>query len=137
MAKDSKEECESYDQLIQDLGNIDLQLLGLGQNGHIGFNEPDDHFPKGTHLVALAQSTIQANSRFFEKDEDVPRYAYTMGIGNIMQAKKIVVVVNGRQKADILKQVVSGPITPNVPASILQLHKDVTIVGDREALSLL
>lgn len=136
-AIDGETECKKYDKLINDLGNVDLQLLGLGLNGHIGFNEPDDKFPKGTHLVALSQSTIEANSRFFENYDDIPRYAYTMGIKNIMDAKKIVVVVNGKQKADILKQVVTGPITPEVPASILQLHKDVTIVADKEALSLL
>ena len=137
MAEDDDEECKNYDNLIENLGFVDLQLLGLGQNGHIGFNEPGDEFPKGTHLVALAQSTIDANSRFFDNYDDIPRFAYTVGIKNIMQAKKILVVVNGKNKADILKQVISGPITPQVPASILQLHDDVTIVADSEALSLL
>jgi glucosamine-6-phosphate deaminase len=137
MAKDSEEECKRYDKLIEDLGHVDLQLLGLGLNGHIGFNEPNTHFSKGTYLVALAKSTIDANSRFFENYEDVPRYALTMGIKSIMSAKKILLVVNGKSKAKILKEVITGRITPEVPASILQLHNDVTIVADSEALSLL
>ncbi|NLJ90466.1 MAG: glucosamine-6-phosphate deaminase [Clostridiales bacterium] len=137
MATDSETECKRYDQLIEDLGYVDLQLLGLGLNGHIGFNEPNTHFSKGTYLVGLAKSTIDANSRFFENYEDVPRFAYTMGIKTIMSAKKILLVVNGKAKAKILKEVVTGRITPEVPASILQLHNDVTIVADSEALSLL
>ena len=115
--------------------NIDLQLLGLGHNGHIGFNEPGAAFEKETHCVDLTESTIEANKRFFESEDDVPRQAYTMGIKNIMQAKKILVVVSGEDKADILKEVLYGPITPEVPASILQLHNDVTIVADEAALS--
>ncbi len=137
MAKDSEKECQNYDKLIEDLGNVDLQLLGLGLNGHIGFNEPNSHFSKGTYLVGLAKTTIEANSRFFENYEDVPRFALTMGIKSIMSAKKILLIVSGRDKAEILKQVVTGRITPEVPASILQLHNDVTIVADSEALSLL
>ena len=114
------------------MGGVDIQLLGLGHNGHIGFNEPGAAFEKETHCVDLTESTIEANKRFFESEDDVPRQAYTMGIKNIMQAKKILVV---EDKADILKEVLYGPITPEVPASILQLHNDVTIVADEAALS--
>jgi len=131
---DSEKACGDYDKIIAKSGGIDLQLLGLGHNGHIGFNEPDDHFPKGTHCVDLTQSTIEANKRFFESENDVPRQAYTMGIGSIMSAKKILVVVSGEDKAPILKKVVEGLVTPEVPASILQLHPDVTIVADEAAL---
>ncbi len=131
---DSDKACEEYEKIIERSGGIDLQLLGLGHNGHIGFNEPCDHFPKKTHCVDLTKSTIEANMRFFESEADVPRQAYTMGIGSIMLAKKILVVVNGESKAPILKKVVEGPVTPEVPASILQLHPDVTIVADEAAL---
>lgn len=133
----AEEECARYDALIRNYGGIDLQLLGLGPNGHIGFNEPDDAFPKGTHKVALTDATIQANKRFFEKEEDVPRYAYTMGIRDIMQARRVVMVVSGAGKAEIVKQAFRGPITPRVPASILQLHQDFTLVADEAALSAL
>ena len=132
---DADAECRRYEELIAGYGGIDLQLLGLGPNGHIGFNEPDDHFPVATHKVTLTDSTIQANKRFFEKEEDVPRYAYTMGIGTIMKAKKILMVVNGESKADIVKRAFFGPVTPDVPASILQLHPDFTLVADEAALS--
>ncbi|WP_394925219.1 glucosamine-6-phosphate deaminase [uncultured Robinsoniella sp.] len=132
---DSDKACSMYNQIISDVGGIDLQLLGLGHNGHIGFNEPSDNFEKQTHCVDLTPSTIEANTRFFEKEEDVPRQAYTMGIQTIMQARKVLVVVSGADKAEILKKVVEGPITPQVPASILQLHNDVTIVADAAALS--
>lgn len=132
---DSDKACQMYEQIIQDLGGIELQLLGLGHNGHIGFNEPTDEFPKITHCVDLTESTIQANKRFFENEADVPRQAYTMGIGTIMSAKKILVVVSGEDKADILNKVINGPITPQVPASILQLHPNVMIVADNAALS--
>lgn len=132
---DSNKACQMYEQIIQDLGGIDLQLLGLGHNGHIGFNEPAEEFPKITHCVDLTESTIQANKRFFEKESDVPRQAYTMGIGTIMSAKKILVVVSGEDKAEILNKIINGPVTPQVPASILQLHPDVTIVADNAALS--
>lgn len=134
---DAEKECLRYDALIKSLGNIDLQLLGLGPNGHIGFNEPGDVFEKGTHLVKLSQSTIDANARFFESYDKVPKYALTMGIKNIMDARKILLVVSGKNKAKILRDVILGPITPKVPASILQLHPDVTIVADEDALSLL
>ena len=132
---DGEKECARYEELIRSLGGVDLQLLGLGHNGHIGFNEPADAFDKTTHCVDLTESTIEANKRFFESEDDVPRQAYTMGIKNIMQAKKILVVVSGEDKAAILKEVLYGPITPEVPASILQLHNDVTIVADAAALS--
>ena len=117
--------------------NTYVQLLGLGNNGHIGFNEPDEAFEKETHCVKLSESTVNANSRFFENIDDVPKEAYTMGIKSIMQAKKIVVVVNGKNKAEIVKKAFFGPVTPNVPASVLQLHNDVTLVGDAEALELI
>lgn len=135
MAQDDEAECQRYNRIIHSMGGIDLQLLGLGHNGHIGFNEPDEAFEKETHLVALTQSTIDANSRLFDNPDDVPRYAYTMGIKTIMQAKKILVVVSGQDKADIVARAFFGPVTPEVPASILQMHNDVTIVGDEAALS--
>ncbi len=134
---DTQKECTRYDQIISSLGGIDLQLLGLGNNGHIGFNEPYESFNRTTHCVELAQSTIDANTRFFNNPDEIPRYAYTMGIGNIMSANRILLIVSGKGKAQILKEVIEGSITPSVPASILQLHKDVTIVADQEALSLL
>ena len=129
-------ECAAYDKLIGEL-NTDLQLLGMGPNGHIGFNEPDEVFIPGTHCVKLAESTIDANQRFFATRDDVPRYAYTMGIWGIMQAKKVLMVVNGKNKAAAVKAALTGPVDPKVPASILQLHPDCTIVADEEALSLL
>ncbi|MDF2588979.1 MAG: glucosamine-6-phosphate isomerase [Anaerocolumna sp.] len=135
MAKDEELECDRYNRIIHSLGGIDLQLLGLGHNGHIGFNEPDQAFEKDTHLVELAESTISANSRLFDNPDDVPRYAYTMGIKTIMQAKKILVIVSGEDKADIVKSAFFGPVTPKVPASILQMHNDVILVGDEAALS--
>lgn len=132
---DSQKACLAYSQIITDCGGIDLQLLGLGLNGHIGFNEPGAAFEKETHCVDLAESTIQANSRFFASPDLVPRQAYTMGIKTIMQARKIAVIVNGAEKAHIVKEAFFGPITPKVPASVLQLHNDVTLIGDKEALS--
>ena len=137
VAADPDAESQRYDELIRSYGGIDLQLLGLGPNGHIGFNEPDDHFPVGTHKVTLTDATIQANKRFFEKEEDVPRYAITMGIGAIMNAKRVLMVVNGKGKAEIVKKAFFGPVTPEVPASILQLHPDFTLVADEDALSLI
>ena len=134
---DREKACSSYNERIRACGGIDLQLLGLGNNGHIGFNEPEDAFEKETHCVQLSESTIQANARFFDNPEEVPREAYTMGIKSIMQARKIVVVVNGAGKAEIVKKAFTGPVTPMVPASVLQLHNDVTLVGDEQALSLL
>ena len=134
---DPAAECAGYDALIRSLGGIDLQLLGLGPNGHIGFNEPDGSFAKGTHKVELSRATIEANKRFFSRAEEVPEFAYTMGIRDIMQAERVVMVVSGAGKAEIVKAAFSGPVTPGVPASILQLHRDFTLVADREALSLI
>ena len=133
--KNAEDECSRYDRIIQSLGGIDLQLLGLGPNGHIGFNEPDEFFTKGTHKVSLSEATIQANKRFFEKEEDVPRFAYTMGICDIMQAQRVVMVVSGEAKAPVVKQAFFGPVTPRCPASILQLHRDFTLVADEAALN--
>lgn len=134
---DSQKACDQYNAIIERAGGIDLQLLGLGHNGHIGFNEPADHFPAVTHCVDLTESTIEANKRFFASEADVPRQAYTMGIQNIMSARRILVIVSGADKAEILKKVVNGPITPQVPASVLQLHGDATIVADEAAAALL
>ena len=131
---DSRKACEEYNEIIHRVGGIDLQLLGLGHNGHIGFNEPGDAFEKETHCVNLTERTIEANKRFFEKESDVPRQAYTMGIKTIMQAKKVLVIVSGEDKADIVYKAFAGPITPEVPASVLQIHNDVTLVGDKAAL---
>ena len=133
--EDSDEECARYEELIRTLGGQDLQLLGLGHNGHIGFNEPDAIFEKATHCVDLQESTIEANKRFFASADDVPKQAYTMGIGTIMQAKKSLVVVSGEDKADTVAKAFFGPVTPEVPASILQFHKDVILVADEAALS--
>jgi glucosamine-6-phosphate deaminase len=137
MTEDDAAECARYTEIIKSLGGIDLQLLGLGHNGHIGFNEPNNSFDLETHCVALTQSTIEANSRLFENAEEVPRYAFTMGIKNIMQAKKILILVSGENKAEIVKKAFTGDVTPSVPVSILQMHKDVILVGDAAALSLI
>jgi len=134
LAGDMGAECKKYEKLIESLGGVDLQLLGLGLNGHIGFNEPGDIFEKYTHIVDLEESTIKANSRFFANENEVPKQAVTMGIKSIMQAKKIVMCVNGEKKSKILKEVLFGVITPKVPGSILQLHPDFTVVADEEAL---
>lgn len=137
MQEDTERACKEYNKIIDQVGGIDLQLLGLGHNGHIGFNEPGTVFEAETHLVNLKESTIKANQRFFKLDDKVPKQAYTMGIRSIMQAKKIVLVVNGSNKAQILKDTVCGDISPKIPASVLQLHNDVTIVADVTALQLL
>ena len=123
----SEEEAARYEALVQSLGTVDLQLLGLGRNGHIGFNEPGDHFEDGTHCVDLKESTIEANKRFFESADDVPKQAYSMGIGTIMRSKKILLVVSGEEKAQALKDSIYGPVTPEVPGSILRFHPDVTL----------
>lgn len=135
MEPDAEKECGRYEELIRSLGGVDLRLLGLGHNGHIGFDEPGEAFEKETHCVELTESTIEANKRFFASADDVPKQAYTMGIKTIMQAKKILIVVNGENKADIVERAFFGPVTPEVPASILQLHNDVTLVGDEAALA--
>lgn len=132
---DSDKACRDYNQIIADVGGVDLQLLGLGHNGHIGFNEPGMAFEAETHCVNLTESTMKANQRFFASMEDVPRQAYTMGIKTIMQAKKILIVVSGADKASIVKEAFFGAITPSVQASVLQLHNDVTLVADEAALS--
>ena len=129
------EECLRYEASIESMGGVDLQLLGLGRNGHIGFNEPAADFPKITHCVDLTESTIEANKRFFASADEVPRQAYTMGIGTIMKADKILVVANGEDKADAVAAMVQGKINPEVPASILQLHNNVILVADEAALS--
>lgn len=130
--------CREYDAIIRNVGGIDLQLLGIGPNGHIGFNEPGAAFELGTHCVDLTPATIEANKRFFDGNEDmVPKQAYTMGIKTIMQARKVLLVANGLAKAEAIKAAVTGPVTPECPGSILQMHPDCTIVGDEEALSLL
>lgn len=137
LAEDTAAECARYDALIRGLGGIDLQLLGLGNNGHIGFNEPCDHFVLETNVVDLTESTIDANTRFFATKGDVPRQAITMGLGCIMEAKMVLVAVSGAGKADIVCRAFSGPVTPEVPASILQLHPNVVLVGDEAALAAL
>ncbi|MDY2788462.1 MAG: glucosamine-6-phosphate deaminase [Atopobium sp.] len=130
-----EEACTTYDDMIEEAGFCDLQLLGIGNNGHIGFNEPDTAFSKGTHCVDLTESTIQANARLFEKAEDVPRQAYTMGVQTIMMARSILVVASGAAKADAVYDMCFGPVTPQVPASILQLHTNCVVVADGEALA--
>jgi len=137
LAADPAAECVRYNGVIRGLGGIDLQLLGLGHNGHIGFNEPGQAFELETHLVDLSRSTIEANTRFFAREDEVPRQAFTMGIKTIMQARKILVVVSGEDKADIVRRAFTGPVEPSVPASILQMHPDVTLVGDSAALTAL
>ena len=135
MAPDEKKECARYDAVLRSVGDVDIQLLGIGRNGHIGFNEPDNCFAKGTHCVELTESTIEANKRFFASADDVPRQAYTMGVQTIMLARRIVLVVSGENKAETVREAFFGPVTPQVPASILQLHTDVSIVADEAALS--
>lgn len=132
---DSQKACRQYNETIHSVGGVDLQLLGLGHNGHIGFNEPGVAFETETHCVTLSERTIKANTRFFASERDVPRQAYTMGIKTIMSAHKILVVISGEDKADIVRQSFFGPVTPHVPASILQLHSDVSVVADEAALS--
>ena len=135
MNPDADAECKRYEEVIRSTGGVDLQLLGLGHNGHIGFNEPGEAFETETHCVDLTERTIEANKRFFASIDDVPKQAYTMGIKTIMMAKKILIVVSGEDKAETVKNPFFGPITPQVPASILQMHPDVTIVADEAALS--
>ena len=134
---DAEAECARYHSVIESMGGIDLQLLGIGNNGHIGFNEPCDEFPMCTHKVELTQSTIEANSRLFDSIDDVPKYAYTMGIGEIMSAKAVLILASGKAKAPIIKELIEGPVTPQVPASILKMHSNVILIADEEARSLL
>jgi glucosamine-6-phosphate deaminase len=127
-AVDLAGEGKRYDEHIAELGGIDLQLLGIGLDGHIGFNEPDKYFVKSTHVVDLHESTIKANFRFFANIDEVPKRAITMGMVSIMQAKKILLIASGKEKRDILEKAFYGPITPEIPASILQLHPDITVI---------
>ena len=137
LAPDPEAECARYNQVIAGLGGIDVQVLGMGHNGHIGFNEPEEAFELETHVVDLTDNTIDANARFFASRDEVPRQAITMGIKSIMQARHILVVVSGKDKAEIVKRAFFGPVTPKVPASILQMHPHVSLVADEAALSLL
>ena len=138
LASDLKAECERYDAVIDSMGGVDVQVLGIGHNGHIGFNEPDDHFTKGTGHIALTDSTIDANARFFASRNEVPTSALSMGVAQIMSAKSVILIAVGKAKAEIVKKAFFGKITPEVPASALQLFKgDVYVVLDTEAASLL
>lgn len=132
-AEDGDEQCRRYEEQIRRAGGIDLQVLGIGHNGHIGFNEPADYYPVRTHCVDLSESTIEANRRFFTDINEVPKQAYTTGIGTIMRAKRILLLACGEDKADILARALTGEVTPRVPASILQFHPDVTVVADAGA----
>ena len=136
LAEDVQAMCQAYEDKIEEWGGVDLQLLGIGHDGHIGFNEPDDHFPAMTHEVKLTEMTIDANKRFFDSIDDVPKAAYTMGIGTIMAARKIVMVVTGADKKEILRKTFWGPVTPEVPASILQFHPNVVLICDEAAYPL-
>lgn len=135
-ADDGDKECRRYEEVIASLGGVDLQVLGIGHDGHIGFNEPSEAFDKETHCVDLTEMTIEANKRYFASIDEVPRQAYTMGIGTIMSAKTIILAASGKDKAAILKEALYGPVTPSVPASILQFHPDVIVIADEDALSL-
>lgn len=135
MTTDVDAMCNGYERTIEELGGVDLQLLGLGHDGHIGFNEPCDHFPVRTHEVALTESTRRANARFFAGEDEVPTAAYTMGVGTVMAARRVLMIVTGADKADILHRAFCGPVTPWVPASILQFHPDVTLICDEAAWS--
>jgi glucosamine-6-phosphate deaminase len=137
LAKDIEAECQRYESLIEQIGGMDLQLLGIGQNGHIGFNEPGTSFESTTHVVELALSTRQANSRFFNRFEEVPTHAITMGIATIMKSKKILLLASGPKKAPIIAELFAGKVTTQIPASILNKHPNVIVIADQEALSLL
>lgn len=136
-ASDPEKECEEYENKIKKAGGIDIQLLGICSNGHIAFNEPSDCFQRWSHVVNLKESTVKDNSRFFKSIEEVPTQAVTMGIGSIMQAKKILIIAIGENKAKAIKQLINGNVTPQCPASVLQFHTDVTLMLDRGAASLL
>lgn len=133
LAEDPEAECEAFEALIDQYGGIDLQILGIGRNGHIGFNEPDDALITGTHLTSLTDSTIEANSIYFENIDDMPRYALTMGIGSIFKAKKIILMANGKAKHDAISQLMNDKITTSLPASLLKVHPDVILICDKEA----
>ena len=132
-AEDADLECQRYEKLIDSLGGIDIQVLGIGQNGHIGFNEPEEKLYSDTHVTALTESTMQANARFFSEDEVMPDKALTMGMGSIFKADKILVLANGKSKRNAVSQLVSGRITTSCPVTLLNLHKDVTLICDKEA----
>ena len=130
---DPEKECADYEKCIYEHGGIDLQLLGIGRNGHIAFNEPDENLVAGTHLTGLTENTIEANSRFFESIDDVPRKALTMGMGSIMKARKIILLANGKSKAAVIKEMLNDNVTTSVPATLLKCHPDVVIICDKEA----
>lgn len=135
LAENPEKECKRYDKIIEEMDGIDLQLLGIGHNGHFAFNEPSDTMHNKTHIVGLTEETIQANKRFFEDDEEVPKTAFTVGAGCIFCAQRALMLVSGKDKAKILKKALYGPITPRVPASLLQMHPDFIVIADQEALS--
>ena len=137
MAADPIRECEYYEERIVEVGGIDLQMLGLGRNGHIGFNEPNSYFPKATHVVELTEDTINANARFFATPDDVPRRAISMGIGSVMDAARVLLIATGEGKAEAVKNMIQGHIDPRWQASILQIHPSATVLLDQEAASLL
>lgn len=137
LAENLEAECKGYDKKIMELGGIDIQLLGVGNNGHIAFNEPDDKLSAGTHVISLTENTIEANARFFDNIDDVPKKAITMGVGGIMKAKKIILIASGASKAEAIKGLFSGKITTENPASMLQMHRDVTVIVDKEAAKLI
>ena len=137
LAENIEEECKNYDNKIAQLGGTDIQLLGIGNNGHIAFNEPDENLVSGTHLTNLTQDTIEANARFFDSIDEVPKTALTMGLGGIMKSKKILVIASGESKAEAVKAMLSGKISTNMPVSMLQMHRDVTLVIDEAAAKLL
>lgn len=135
LSKDPEKEGAAYDAAIAAAGGVDLQILGIGQNGHIGFNEPDDALIAGTHVTALTENTIEANSRFFTSKADVPTHAFTMGMGSIMKAKKIVILANGANKHDAVAQLLDDKITTKCPATFLKAHADVTLICDKAAFN--
>lgn len=137
LAEDLEAQCKEYDQKISELGGIDIQLLGVGNNGHIAFNEPNNELSSGTHIISLTDNTIEANARFFDNIYDVPRKAITMGVGGIMKAKKIILIASGESKAEAIKGIFSGKITTANPATMLQMHRDVTIIVDEAAAKLI
>ena len=137
MTDDVNAECKRYDELIKEADGVDIQVLGIGNNAHIGFNEPTINFEKGTHLVELEESTIEANSRFFDNIGDVPKKAITMGIGSIFKSRKIMLIATGENKAEAIYNTVYGKVVPEVPASILQFHSDIVLILDKEAAKLL
>ena len=137
LAENIEAECKNYDAKIAELGGTDVQLLGIGNNGHIAFNEPDQELVAGTHLTGLTEDTIKANARFFDSIDEVPKTALTMGLGGIMKSKKIIVIASGEGKAEAVKAMVNGKISTNMPASMLQMHRDVVVIVDEAAAKLL